>query len=65
MTRAMTGKQYEAAIARLGFNQMAAGRWLGVAPRTAQNYVVKGPPEPIARLLRMMLRLRIDPDELR
>lgn len=61
----MTAKQYLAAIEKLGLSQLAAGRMLGVSPRTAQNYAAKGPPEPVARLLRLMLRLGLRPDEIR
>ena len=51
----MTGRQYQAVIALLGLNQQEAGRWLGVSPRTAQNYCRRGPPEPVARLLRIVI----------
>lgn len=61
----MTPKQYLAAIEKLGLNQLAAGRWLGVSPRTAQNYAAKGPPEPVAKLLRLVIRLKIDLDDVR
>jgi transcriptional regulator with XRE-family HTH domain len=60
----MTPKQYLAAIEKLGLSQLAAGRFLGVAPRTAQNYAAKGPPEPVAKLLRLMIRLKVKPDEV-
>ena len=52
---AMTGRQYQAAITLLGLNQQEAGRWLGVSSRTAQNYCRRGPPEPVARLLRLVV----------
>jgi hypothetical protein len=61
----MTGHQYKRAIEILGMNQLKAGRWLGVSPRTAQNYAKDGPPAPIAKLLRAWIRLELDPKELR
>lgn len=61
----MTAKQYLAAIEKLGVTQIGAGTALGVSPRTAQNYAAKGPPEPVARLLRLLLRLKIPIAELR
>lgn len=61
----MTPKQYREAIAKLGLTQEGAGEWLGVSPRTGQNYAAKGPPEPIAKLLRLMLRLNLKPEDVR
>jgi hypothetical protein len=61
----MTAKQYLAAIKKLDLSQLAAGRWLGVSPRTAQNYAAKGPPEPVAKLLRLVLRLKLSPDDVK
>jgi pentatricopeptide repeat protein len=60
----MTAKQYLAAIEKLGMSQLAAGRFLGVSPRTAANYAAKGPPEMAAKLLRLMMRLGLKPDEV-
>ncbi len=47
----MTSTEYRTAIASLGMSQLAAGRWLGVSPKTAQNYATKGPSAPVAKLL--------------
>lgn len=55
----MTPKQYRVAIEQLGLSQERAGLWLGVSKRTGQNYAAKGPPEPVAKLLRLMLRLNL------
>lgn len=60
----MTARQYLDALAKLGLSQQAAGRWLGVSPRTAQNYAAKGPPEPAAKLIRLVLRLGLNPGEV-
>lgn len=60
----MTPKQYKSAIDRLGLSQERAGLWLGVSKRTGQNYAAKGPPEPVAKLLRLMIRLDLTPDQV-
>jgi len=61
----MTPKQYTEAIARLGMSQERAGLWLGVSKRTGQNYAAKGPPEPVAKLLRLVIRLKLKPEDVR
>jgi hypothetical protein len=61
----MTTKQYLAAIKKLGLSQLGAGRWLGVSPRTAQNYAAGKPiPEPVAKLLRLVVRLDLKPEDV-
>jgi hypothetical protein len=52
----MTPAEYRAALATLGLSQQAAGRWLGVSPKTAQNYAKLGPSGPAAVAIRMALR---------
>ena len=52
----MDALEYRAALATLGLSQLAAGRWLGVSPKTAQNYASKGPSGPAAVAVRMALR---------
>lgn len=47
----MTPAEYRTALATLGLSQLAAGRWLGVSPKTAQNYATKGPSGPAARAI--------------
>ena len=59
----MTPSQYKTAIKALGLSQEKAGVWLGVSKRTGQNYAAKGPPEPVAKLLRLMIRLELSPDD--
>jgi hypothetical protein len=51
----MTPLEYRAALEALGLSQQAAGRWLGVSPKTAQNYATVGPSGPAARAMRMLL----------
>ena len=53
----MTAAEYRLAIAELGLSQLAAGRWLGVSPKTAQNYATKGPSGPARRAMRLVLSL--------
>lgn len=62
---AMTPKQYKTIIEDLGLTQEGAGEWLGVSARTGQNYAAKGPPEPVAKLLRLMVRLKIKPEDVK
>lgn len=45
----MTPSEYRTALSTLGLSQLAAGRWLGVSPKTAQRYATEGPSGPAAR----------------
>lgn len=61
----MTGPEYKLAIACLRLNQREAADFLGIALRTSQDYATKGGvPTPSAKLLRLMVARRIDPDEV-
>jgi hypothetical protein len=51
----MTPAEYRAALDKLGLSQLAAGRWLGVSPKTAQNYATKGPSGPASVAIRLAL----------
>lgn len=51
----MSAQTYRTALTTLGLSQLAAGRWLGVSPKTAQNYATKGPSGPAAVAIRMAL----------
>lgn len=51
----MTPDTYRTALETLGLSQLAAGRWLGVSPKTAQNYAAVGPSGPAARAIDMLL----------
>lgn len=62
---AMSPKQYKTIIEQLGLSQERAGEWLGVSPRTGQNYAAKGPPEPVAKLLRLCVRLKLKPEDVK
>ncbi len=52
----MTPAEYRAALATLGLSQQAAGRWLMVSPKTAQNYAKLGPSGPAHRAILMALK---------
>lgn len=54
----MTPESYRAALSTLGLSQLAAGRWLNVSPKTAQNYASKGPSGPAAVAIRMALAIK-------
>lgn len=54
----MTPEAYRTALTTLGLTQQAAGRWLRVSPKTAQNYAKHGPSGPAAVAVEMLLNLR-------
>lgn len=56
----MTGRQFEAAIAALGLTQRGSARRLfHVDERSVRNWVVKGPPNPVALCLALMLHYAV------
>jgi len=59
----MDKDQYRAAIERLGLNAEDAATWLGVSRRASFNYQagVNDIPEPVARLLRLVINLNMSP----
>jgi hypothetical protein len=63
----VTPNQYKAAIATLGLSQERAGDWLGISPRTSQGYALgEYPvPEPTAKLLRLVVRLKLKPEDVK
>ncbi len=63
----MTPTQYAAAIDRLGLSQRAAGRFLGVDERTSRRWIAGDAaiPESVAKLLRLMTRLKLKPDDVK
>jgi hypothetical protein len=54
----LTPETYRSALTSLGLTQQAAGRWLRVSPKTAQNYAKHGPSGPAAVAVEMALQLR-------
>jgi DNA-binding transcriptional regulator YiaG len=63
----MTPKQYAAAIEALGMSQRAAGAFLGVDERTSRRWVLgeSAIPESAAKLLRLMVHLKITPEDVK
>jgi hypothetical protein len=62
----MTPTQYKASIASLSLSQERAGDWLGIGRRTSQGYALgEYPvPEPTAKLLRLVVRLKLKPEDV-
>lgn len=58
----MTPAEYRAALSTLGLSQQAAGRWLMVSPKTAQNYAKLGPSGPAHRAILMALKHGLNTD---
>lgn len=62
----MTPKQYASAIERLGLSQVGAGKFLGVEPRQSRRWIAgdNAIPESVAKLLRLMIRLNLKPEDV-
>jgi len=52
----MTPAEYRTALTTLGLSQLAAGRWLGVSPKTAQRYASDGPSPGAAKAIQGALK---------
>jgi hypothetical protein len=63
----MTPTQYKAAIRTLGLSQHLAGDWLGIGRRTSQGYALgEYPvPEPVAKLLRLCVKMKLKPEDVK
>lgn len=62
----MTANQYRAALQRLGLTQGGAAEFLGVSIRASHGYANKDPiPEAIAKLLRLMVKLGLKPEDVK
>jgi hypothetical protein len=60
----MSDKQYRDAIKVLGLTQDGSAEFLGVSLRTSHGYANGQPvPDHVAKLLRLMIRLEIRPDD--
>jgi DNA-binding transcriptional regulator YiaG len=64
--RRMTPKQYADAIDRLGLSQVAAGRFLGINPRQSRRWIAGDArvSESAAKLLRLMIKLKLKPADV-
>ena len=62
----MTSNQYRKALEALGMSQQAAADFLGVSLRTSQGYALDEYPVPeaIAKLLRLMVKLGLKPNDV-
>jgi DNA-binding transcriptional regulator YiaG len=62
----MNPAQYRAALKRLHLSQRAAGPFLGVDERTSRRWAAGQTqvPEAVAKLLRVMIRHRLTPDDV-
>jgi transcriptional regulator with XRE-family HTH domain len=62
----MTENQYRNCIDMLGLSQERAAQFLGISPRTSRSYALgeHKVPEPVAKLLRLMIRLQIKPEDV-
>jgi hypothetical protein len=60
----MTAKQYRTAIQKLDLSQVRAAELFGASGRSGQNWAYKGPPEPVAILIRLMLAGKISADDI-
>jgi len=62
----MSKTQYRAHIEALGLSQQRAGEWLGVGKRTSQGWALGETPVPgpVAKLLRLMVKLKLDPADV-
>lgn len=63
----MSPAQYRDAIARLGLTQVAAGEFLIGNPRTSRRWASGESPVPqsVAMLLRLMIKLKLSPNDVR
>lgn len=62
----MTPKQYAEAIERLGLSQRSAAKFLGVNERQSRRWIAGEAriPESVAKLLRLMVRLKVRPEDV-
>lgn len=62
----MTANQYRATLIKLGLSQEAAGLFMGRSARQGQRWAAGDPiPESVAKLLRLMVRLDLRPEDVK
>lgn len=63
----MTPKQYADAIERLSLSQRGAAKFLGVDERTSRKWIAGDAriPESAAKLLRLMVKMGIKPEDVK
>lgn len=65
-TRPMTNKQFKETLKALGLSQARAASWLGFGLRTVQSWAIGEVvvPPAVARLLRLMVWLKLQPQDV-
>lgn len=65
--KVMTPAQYIKAIEKLGLNQVEAGEFLGVTGRQSRRWIAGDSeiPESVGKLLRLMIRLDLKPEDVK
>jgi len=62
----MTSAQFRTALDALELTQGEAAEWLGISIRAVNGYAAGKPiPEPLAKLLRLVVRLKLKPHEVK
>jgi hypothetical protein len=61
----MTGIEYRRLIERVGFTQMDKARFFGVGERAGKWWAADGPPDAVAKFLRLMDALELTADRVR
>ncbi len=65
--KAMSADDYKAALAALSLSQERGGDWLGIGRRTSQGYALNEypVPEPIAKLLRLCVKMKLKAEDVK
>ena len=63
----MTPTQYATAIEKIGLSQRAAGHFLGIDERQSRRWIAGDAriPESVAKLLRLMIKLGLAPEDVK
>lgn len=63
----MKPQEYRKALAALGLSQHRAADWLQIGRRTSQGYALGeyDVPQPIAMLLRLCVKLKLKPEDVK
>jgi len=62
--RSMTAIEYKAALVEVGLNQTSAARFFGMHGVTGRRWAADGPPEVVAKFLRIMVVQRWTADDV-
>lgn len=63
----MTPVEFSEALDVMNLNQTTAGYWLKIDRRSVHNYAngKQSVPPPLAKLLRLMIRLKLSPEDVK